>query len=414
MTTQLAPESTYALQIAGPPAYPCYLENGLALRCGSLFVRHGLTRVVLISNPVVGALHGAAVRNALREAGVTVDCLEVPDGEAFKTLSTVGRLYNDLADLQVDRSTALVALGGGVVGDLVGFVAATYGRGLPLVHVPTSLVAMTDSSLGGKVGLNLAQGKNLVGAFYNPRFVVCDPLLLSSLPPRHLSNGFAEVIKAGMLASPELFAALAAREPALGLQDLDVIVARAAEIKAHIVSADPFERGIRATLNLGHTLGHALEAARGFQPLLHGEAVALGLLAALRLSRAMKVLEEDFEEELVSTLRRYRLPVCTVDAGWSRVEAALLLDKKRSEGKARFVLPKRLGQVVVSDEVPLELVREVYESLVQREEPTSVVEEEAAAEAEALDDVSSTILEPGYPLVDDATEIVTSAEHELG
>ena len=408
MTTQTLPEATHALQVAGPPAYPVYLENGIALRCGHLFAAHGIQRAVLISNPVVGALHGAAVRSAIREAGVQVDCLEVPDGEAFKTLSVVSRLYSDLAALQADRSTALVALGGGVVGDLVGFVAATYGRGVPLVHIPTSLVSMVDSSIGGKVGVDLPQGKNLVGAFYSPRFVVCDPLLLSSLPPRQLSNGFAEIIKLACLASPELLAALASREPALGCQDLDVIVARAAELKIRIVSEDPFERGPRVALNFGHTLGHALEAARGFQQLLHGEAVALGLLAAVRVSRAMGVLEEDYEEQLLELLKRFRLPVTTSDVGWSRVAAALCLDKKRVEGQLRFVLPVRLGQVVVRDDVSIEVIREAYESLIAHE---VALESDEEGLERGDEDAPSVVLEASALALDDsAPEVEPSYE----
>lgn len=375
--TQAAAEAVYALQVAGPPPYPVYLEEGVSLRCGALFADHKIKRAILISNPVVGALHGAAVRNAIREGGVEVDSLEVPEGEAYKTIATVERMCANLADLQAERSTALVALGGGVVGDVVGFAAATWLRGVPLVHVPTTVLAMVDSSIGGKVGLDLPQGKNLVGAFYNPRFVVSDPALLMSLPPRQFSAGMAEVVKAACLASPELFEALERRDPPLGPQGLDEIIARAIDIKVRVVTEDPFERGVRATLNLGHTLGHAMEAARGFQPLLHGEAVSLGLLAAVRIARAVGVLEEDYEARLVALLERYRLPVKTQDAGWDRVVAAVKLDKKREDSHLRFVLPVRLGQVVVKDGVPLDVVREAYESLlIPIEEPVAEADDD--------------------------------------
>lgn len=350
---------THAIEVAGPPAYPVYLEEGLATRCGHLFARHGFRRAVLISNPVVGALHGASVRSAIREGGVEVDSLEVPDGEAFKNLATLERLVGQLADVQADRSTVLVGLGGGVVGDMVGLAAATWLRGVPLVHIPTTVLSMADSSIGGKVGVDLPQGKNLVGAFYNPRFVIVDPSLLLSLPPRMFSAGMAEIIKAAVLASPELFDLLERRSPALGPQDMDEVLARAVEIKVRVVSEDPFERGLRAVLNLGHTVGHALEAARGFHHLLHGEAVALGMLAAVRISRTMGLLEEDFEGRLVDLLHRHRLPVHLQDAGWERVEAAIRLDKKREEGLVRFVLPVRLGQVVIRNDVPMDLVRDV-------------------------------------------------------
>jgi len=269
----------------------------------------------------------------------------------------------------------LVGLGGGVVGDLVGFAAATWLRGVPLVHVPTTVLAMVDSSIGGKVGVDLPQGKNLVGAFYNPRFVVADPALISSLPPRMFAAGMAEVVKAAVLASPDLFDLLERRSPALGPQEMDEVLARAVEIKVRIVEQDPFDRGVRATLNLGHTLGHALEAARGFHHLLHGEGVALGTLAALRISRAMGILEEDYEARLVDLLQRLRLPVRLQDAGWDRVEAAMMLDKKREDGLLRFVLPVRLGQVVIRNDVPIELVRDVYADL-EMGEPHPVVEDD--------------------------------------
>jgi 3-dehydroquinate synthase len=345
------------------------------------------------------------VRNAIREGGVEVDSLEVPDGEAYKTLATVQSLYTGLARLQADRSTALVALGGGVVGDTVGFTAATYLRGVPLVHVPTTVTAMVDSSIGGKVGVDLPEAKNLVGAFYNPLFVVSDPTLLMSLPTRFLAAGLAEVIKAACLASPDLFAHLERRDPPLGPQDLDEVLARAIDIKVRVVSEDPFERGVRATLNLGHTLGHALEAARGFHQMPHGEAVSLGLIASLRIARAMGVLEEDYEAQLLALLERYRLPVRLNDPGWHRVEAAMVLDKKKAEGKLRFVLPVRLGQVVLRDDVPLELVHQVYESLVVAgEAPISEEEEYSDEDAPRDAEPAADDDEPAPPDYDDAPE----------
>jgi 3-dehydroquinate synthase len=373
--------STHAIQVNTVPSYPIYLEEGLALRCGGLFAQHGIRRAVLISNPVVGALHGAVVRNAIREGGVEVDSLEVPDGEAYKTVRTVERLWEQLADIRADRATALVALGGGVVGDVVGFAAATYLRGVPLVHVPTTVLAMVDSSIGGKVGVDLPHGKNLVGAFYNPRFVVTDPSLLFSLPPRIFSAGMAEVVKAACLASPELFELLEKREPALGPQELGQLIATAIDIKVRVVSEDPFERGVRATLNLGHTLGHALEAGRGFHQLLHGEAVSQGMMAAIRIARALNVLEDDYEARLAALLERYHLPTRISDPGWDRVEAALGVDKKRLDGKLRFVLPVRIGQVEIRSDVPLGLVHEVYESLLQHEaEPGDDERDDEAAD----------------------------------
>ncbi|NDD28149.1 MAG: 3-dehydroquinate synthase [Proteobacteria bacterium] len=361
-----AQAAVHAVHVGAMPPYPVYLEEGIAFRCGGLFAEHGIRRAVLISNPVVGALYGGAVRNAMRAGGVEVDSAEVPDGEAYKTVGTVERLWERLADLRADRATALVALGGGVLGDLVGFAAATWLRGVPLVHIPTTVLAMVDSSVGGKVGVDLPQGKNLVGAFYNPRFVVSDPSLLLSLPPRVLAAGMAEVVKAACIASPALFEALEAREPALGPQSLGQLIATAIDIKARIVSEDPYERGVRATLNLGHTLGHALEAGRGYHQILHGEAVSQGMMAAIRISRALGVLEDDYEERLAALLTRMHLPTRIADPGWERVKGAMGVDKKRVDGKLRFVLPVGLGRVMVHSDVPLELVHEVYESLLEQ------------------------------------------------
>lgn len=368
--------STNVIQVDAVPPYSIYIEDGLALRCGHLFRAHGIERAVLISNPVVGALHGGAVRAAIREDGVQVESLEVPDGEAYKTMRTVERLCEQLADLRADRATALVALGGGVVGDVVGFAAAIYLRGVPLVHFPTTILSMVDSSIGGKVGVDLPQGKNLVGAFYNPRVVVSDPSMLLSLPPRILAAGMAEVIKVACLASPDLFAFLEKREPPLGPQDMGQLMTTAIEIKVRVISEDPYERGVRATLNLGHTLGHALEAARGFHQILHGEAVAVGLVAAVRIARSMGILEEDYEARLIALLEKHHLPTRIGYAGWERVEAALGIDKKRMDARTRFVLPVRLGQVEIRADVPPQLVHEIYESLLETEEAAAAESEE--------------------------------------
>ena len=363
--------STNVIHIPSVPPGAIYIEEGIAARCGAIFASHGIRRAVLISNPVVGALYGASVRNAIREGGVEVDSLEIPDGEAYKTVLTVERLCEQLAEIRADRATALVALGGGVVNDVVGFAAATYLRGVPLVTIPTTVLAMVDASIGGKVGVDLPQGKNLVGAFYNPAFVIADPLLLLSLPPRTFAAGMAEVVKIACIASPALFELLEQREPALGPQDLGQLIATDIEIKVRIVTEDPYEQGIRAILNLGHTLGHALEAARGYHRIMHGEAVSMGMIGALRLARSLNVLEDDYEARLESLLERYHLPTRIARAGWERVEAALGVDKKRYGQDIRFVLPVRLGQVEVHRNVPLSLVQDVYESMLTRDEESA-------------------------------------------
>lgn len=309
----------------------------------------------------------AALRPTLHPEG---DWLVVPAGEESKSLATAGVLWSQLCRLGVDRQTAILAVGGGMVCDLAGYVASAYLRGLPFYSLPTSLLAMVDASVGGKVGIDLPEGKNLVGAFYPARAVAIDPELLDSLPESEWASGMAEVIKHGILQGAPLWDSL------LNLQRSDMddralrerLLREAVAVKFEVVEKDPYERsGLRATLNLGHTFGHALEWCSSYR-LRHGEAVALGMLAAVRLSRSLGLLEEDFEESLTALLRRWALPVSLPDPesaqwGWEGMARAFGRDKKNSEGRWTFVLPRRVGKVdlVVGPEV--EAVRQAVESL---------------------------------------------------
>lgn len=289
------------------------------------------------------------------------ESIVLPAGEESKRLEQVRAVYDRLADLAVDRDTALVAFGGGVVGDLAGFVAATYLRGLPFYQVPTTLLAMVDSSLGGKVGVDLPQGKNLVGAFYPPVRILADTDLLRTLPPSEWASGMAEVIKHAVLDSEEHLASL----EALPDRPTPEVVYRSACVKMNIVEDDPFERGRRAHLNLGHTLGHALEAACDYRGLSHGQAVALGMLAACRLSAARGLLEDaGLENRLADLFSRHGLPVrLEPELAWNRVLEALRRDKKNREGALTFVLPRRAGSVETVAGVDPDLVRQVFSSL---------------------------------------------------
>lgn len=320
----------------------------------------GYKRAILITDQDVYRAQFGAFQDEFER----LDVVGIDPGEAQKTLDNAQWMYSCLARLEVDRDTPILTFGGGVIGDLGGFVAATYLRGLPLFGLPTSLLAMVDSSIGGKTGVDLPQGKNLVGAFYPPRQVWVDPNVLATLPASEGSNGMAEVIKHGLIASPELFA-LCQELPAFpewSLGQRTELVRRAAQIKLDIVTRDPLEKGERAHLNLGHTLGHALETAGEYKALSHGQAVALGMLAALRLSRRQGVLEEDIP--LADLLTRHGLPTrleATLD--WALVEAALMQDKKRVHGQLRFVLPVRVGEVRLVGGVPVEFVKEAFEEL---------------------------------------------------
>jgi len=326
----------------------------------------GPDRVFVVSNPLVSHLWMDGIRTSLEGAGLEVDCALVGDGEQHKNLDTVSRLYDRLAANHHDRDTVVVALGGGVVGDTAGFVAATFMRGLPLVHVPTTLLAQVDSSVGGKTAVNHSEGKNLIGAFNQPRLVVSDIDVLRTLPDPVFSEGMAEVIKTAVIGGEALFglvagraAEIASRHPAA----LQSIVAGCVRVKAGVVSEDERDTGRRLLLNLGHTFGHALEAACGYGGASHGEAVAVGTCMAAELSSALGLAVPGLHERVSGLIRRFGLPARASDLGVvpapEKVEEYLLSDKKRLRGKPRFVLPVGIGDVRVVGDVPHTLVRDV-------------------------------------------------------
>jgi 3-dehydroquinate synthase len=331
----------------------------LGRRCADLKLGR---RCAIISDVNVAKRYAPAAEKSLRSAGFEPVRIVVPPGETAKSLDTVQFCYDRLAAHRLERKSFVVALGGGVVGDLAGFVAATYLRGVAFVQVPTTLLAQVDSSVGGKVGVNLKAGKNLVGAFYQPRFVLCDLDTLKTLPPRELRAGLAEVIKYGIIYDAELFARLERdlskvlkREP----RTLAEIVARCCQIKADVVGHDETESGRRAILNFGHTIGHALEAISRYGKYLHGEAIAMGQVAAAELSAALTALPQVDVERITDLFRRAGLPTSAELNGRDikRLFAAMRLDKKVSGGEIKFVLAKRIGEVVWGQSVPEDLVR---------------------------------------------------------
>jgi 3-dehydroquinate synthase len=308
---------------------------------------------LLVTDRTVGRLYGARAARSLRRAGFAPTTATVPPGERSKTLAGAARLLEALSDLGADRGTPVVALGGGVVTDLAGFVAAVYARGVPWIAVPTTLLAMADAATGGKTGVDLPRGKNLVGAFHAPRLVLADPAVLRTLPLRHVRNGLAEVAKMELIAGlrrglPGLRRlAAAARTPA----GLGAAARRAAAAKAALVARDPFERrGVRVLLNLGHTVGHALEAATGYDgSVLHGEAVSVGLVVAARIAEGRRLLRPGETESLVRALRGLGLP--TALPGRVAVRDVLHhagADKKRARGALRMVLPRSTATAVVA------------------------------------------------------------------
>jgi 3-dehydroquinate synthase len=321
---------------------------------------------------LVGARRAALVadRAVLRVLGPPIDPLvtvRLPAGEAAKTVAVARQAWTRLADLGVERGDVIVALGGGAATDVAGFVAATYLRGIPWISVPTSLTGMVDAGIGGKTAVDLPQAKNAVGAFHQPEWVVCDPATVETLPLREWSSGFAEVVKTGLLAGGRLWDLVRGWEPGRGSPDDRLeLIRRSAAYKARIVAADPEERGERAVLNLGHSVGHAIEAATGYKAFSHGEAVAIGLLAALWLSAECAGLDAAVEEEVRELLRLHELPVVARNVSAAGVIDAMAHDKKARGGRVRFVLLEAIGRPVWGVDVPDELVEKAVARAVAR------------------------------------------------
>jgi len=306
-------------------------------------------RICLVTNTTVGNLYGDRVKSVLADSGYAVSYYELPDGEEYKTLQSAAAIYDFMVETGMERAGGVLALGGGVVGDLAGFVAATYMRGVPLIQVPTSLLAQVDSSVGGKVAVNHPRGKNLIGCFYQPGLVFADLQTLKTLPEREIRAGMAEVIKYGVIWDSTFFDFLELHlERILNLEP-DVLmetVSRSCAIKAEIVSVDEREQGLRAILNFGHTIGHALESLTDYQVYRHGEAIAAGMAAAASLAAGRGMLEAADRERLVALLQRARLPVSFSYPTRDLMEL-LSHDKKVLKGRPRFVLPLRIGRVDV-------------------------------------------------------------------
>ncbi|MEY4375155.1 MAG: hypothetical protein RL760_1322 [Candidatus Eisenbacteria bacterium] len=339
------------------------LERGGLARLGA-FTRRvtGARHVVLVTDPRVARFHGEAALGALRRAGLAVDTVMVPSGEAAKRAGVLERVWASFAEAGLGRDGAVVALGGGVVGDLAGFAAATWLRGVPWVGVPTSLLAQVDASVGGKTAIDLAAGKNLVGAFHQPAGVLVDPDTLATLPARHRRNGLAEVVKTGFAVDAALWRWLEARLDALADGEAAALagaVSRSIAAKARVVQADERERegGGRAALNFGHTLGHALEAALDYRGLLHGEAVAIGMRVAAGLSVKVAGLAPESQVRLEAALDHLGLPVRMPPVPLKRLQEAMLQDKKRASGTVRWTLTPQIGGASVPRAVDSRLVR---------------------------------------------------------
>jgi 3-dehydroquinate synthase len=350
---------------AGSETYEVVLGAGVWKQLGVL-LRERLPkseRAAIVSDDIVGPLHGETIKQSLEATGFTTTLITMPSSESAKNLETVSMLYDRFIDAQLERSSVVLALGGGLVGDVAGFAAATYLRGVNFVQLPTTALSVVDASLGGKTAVNHAKGKNLIGAFKQPVLVCADREALTALPVADFRSGLAEIVKHGIIGAPDLFAHLETR----GLQDLPRILADAIEVKLKVIEADPHERAERAVLNLGHTFGHAFENLSEYR-LRHGEAVAMGLVAATKLAARLELCEPELVYRVEALLRQLQLPTMYDEFDAEQALAVMATDKKKAQGKIRFVLPEALGKVVVRGDVAREDVAAVLEEGKEDEE----------------------------------------------
>lgn len=346
----------------GSRSYPILIGDGL-LAERELLSRHaGARRLLVVTNPTVAGLHLNALRQGLSGSEIVIETL--PDGERFKTLSTVSRLFDALIKARIGRDGAVVALGGGVIGDIAGFAAACYQRGIAYLQMPTTLLAQVDSAVGGKTGVNHAAGKNLIGAFHQPRCVISDTSTLRTLPERELRAGLAEVIKYGLISDAAFLEWLEANLDALLERDpqaLEHAIRRSCEIKAEVVSKDEREQGPRALLNLGHTFGHAIESATGYGEWLHGEAVGAGMLIAIALSVRLGWLKLADLDRVRVLLERAGLPLAAPAIGSARALTHMRMDKKVRDGRIRLVLLRRIGAAELTEDYDPAALQSVIE-----------------------------------------------------
>lgn len=350
-------------------SYPAFVGWGLMDDLGDRCLRLGLKGpVYIITDERVSKPYARQAQLSFQRARIPAHIFVVPPGEPSKSLEMAAAIYRWLAERRAERGHAVAAVGGGVVGDLAGFVAATFLRGMPFIQVPTSMAAMVDASIGGKVAVNLSEGKNLVGAFHQPRMVLADVSALSTLSKRELAEGWVEAIKHGIILDAGLFGTFEAHPDKLMNLDKDIsteVIKRSVAIKAQVASQDEWETtGHRTLLNYGHTIGHAIEAAAGYGRYLHGEAVAVGMTGAAQISQSLGLISDEVVQRQSSLLKRFGLPTYTSDADPEEVLKAMSLDKKTEDGSIKWVLLEQLGKAVVRKDVPSELVYETVHNLV--------------------------------------------------
>lgn len=325
--------------------------------------------VLVVSNPAIFKQYGERAIGSLERAGFAVSQCILPPGERYKTLSTLQKIFDVALENRLERSSTFVALGGGVVGDMTGYAAASWLRGVNVVQVPTSLLAMVDAAIGGKTGVNHPKGKNLIGAFHQPRLVLVDPEVLKTLPPREFRAAMAEVIKYGVIWDAQLFEQLEAakrldRLSYLSDDLLQDILVRSCQAKAHVVSKDEKEAGLRAILNYGHTIGHAVESLTGYKVVNHGEAVGIGMVAAGQIAVNLNFWDQTACDRQLALIDKAGLPTeLPVGLDIEEILVALQSDKKVKSGQVRFVLPTQIGAATVTDQVPADTIRQVLKQM---------------------------------------------------
>jgi 3-dehydroquinate synthase len=351
----------------GERSYDISIGNNILDNIGDALKSLALSpRAAVVSNPTVLELYGERVSNSIKEAGFDLLTVTIPDGEEYKDLLWLQHIYDELLSHKLDRSSALIALGGGVIGDMTGFAASTYMRGIAYIQVPTTLLAQVDSSVGGKTGVNHKLGKNMIGTFWQPRLVWVDIETLKTLPERELLAGLAEVIKYGVIYDRELFDFLADNRDSIRSLDSEAlthIVQRSCEIKAEVVAKDEREAGLRAILNYGHTIGHAIETVTEYKRFLHGEAVAIGMYLEAKLSRMLDLIDEGQVSQIKNVIGSYGLPSekpASINA--HSIFLSMQLDKKAVAGELKFILPEKIGGVRIHKGVSEDLLREVLRS----------------------------------------------------
>ncbi len=348
-------------------SYDIFIGTNLLSNIELLTAHIPKKRVAIVTNTTVAPLYLSPLVEKLTSAGIDSTCVILPDGESYKTSATLNLIFDKLLESRCERSTPLIALGGGVIGDMTGFAAATYLRGVPFIQIPTTLLSQVDSSVGGKTGINHPLGKNMIGAFYQPQVVLADINTLDTLPDKELSAGLAEVIKYGLIRDIEFLEWLEINMDALVARDVQALqyaITRSCENKADVVGADEKESGERALLNLGHTFGHAIESGMGYGVWLHGEAVAAGTVMAADLSCRMGWISTEDLQRVRKIFIRANLPVVSPKLGNEKYLELMGMDKKVEGGKIRFILLKKLGHAVIESEVPLTLLNETLEACV--------------------------------------------------